>query len=88
MAASLPAPERTLIASALRLSLSRTGAVFHEVWYAQSVVVIWSRSRRSVRGGQDEGAVAENHGFVWVSVMDHLIQIGAPDEPFMEGWTV
>src|SRR5580658_6336033 len=34
---------------------------------------------------------AENHGFVWLSVMDHLIQIGgvgAPDEPFMEGWTV
>src|SRR5882757_6025229 len=34
---------------------------------------------------------AEHHGFVWFSVMDHLIQIsgvGAPDEPFMEGWTV
>jgi F420-dependent oxidoreductase-like protein len=34
---------------------------------------------------------AENHGFVWFSVMDHLIQIGgvgAPDEPFMESWTV
>src|SRR6201998_2414880 len=34
---------------------------------------------------------AENHGFVWFSVMDHLIQIGgvgAPDEPFMEGWTI
>jgi len=34
---------------------------------------------------------AENHGFVWLSVMDHMIQIGgigAPDEPFMEGWTV
>ena len=34
---------------------------------------------------------AENHGFIWFSVMDHLIQIrgvGAPDEPFMEGWTV
>src|SRR5437870_12567493 len=34
---------------------------------------------------------AENHGFVWFSVMDHMIQIGgvgAPDEPFMEGWTV
>jgi F420-dependent oxidoreductase-like protein len=34
---------------------------------------------------------AENHGFAWFSVMDHLIQIGgvgAPDEPFMEGWTV
>ncbi len=34
---------------------------------------------------------AESHGFVWFSVMDHLIQIpgvGAPDEPFMEGWTV
>src|SRR5271169_6752090 len=34
---------------------------------------------------------AENHGFVWFSVMDHLIQIGgvgAPDEPFVEGWAV
>ncbi|CAN5695511.1 LLM class F420-dependent oxidoreductase [soil metagenome] len=34
---------------------------------------------------------AENHGFAWFSVMDHLIQIanvGAPDEPFMEGWTI
>jgi F420-dependent oxidoreductase-like protein len=34
---------------------------------------------------------AENHGFVWFSVLDHMIQIprvGASDEPFMEGWTV
>ena len=34
---------------------------------------------------------SEQHGFAWFSVMDHLIQItgvGAPDEPFMEGWTV
>jgi F420-dependent oxidoreductase-like protein len=34
---------------------------------------------------------AESHGFTWFSVMDHLIQIppvGAPDEPFIEGWTV
>lgn len=34
---------------------------------------------------------AENHGYTWFSVMDHLIQIahiGAPDEPFIEGWTV
>jgi F420-dependent oxidoreductase-like protein len=34
---------------------------------------------------------AENHGFVWFSVMDHLIQIpgvGVVDEPFFEGWTV
>lgn len=34
---------------------------------------------------------AEQQGFVWFSVMDHVIQIpgvGAPDEPFMEGWTV
>ena len=34
---------------------------------------------------------AEEHGFTWFSVMDHLIQIpgvGAPDEPFIEGWTV
>ena len=33
---------------------------------------------------------AENHGFTWFSVMDHLIQIppvGAPHEPFIEGWT-
>lgn len=34
---------------------------------------------------------AENHGFVWFSVMDHMIQIprvGAPEEPVLEGWTV
>jgi F420-dependent oxidoreductase-like protein len=34
---------------------------------------------------------AENLGFVWFSVMDHMIQIpriGAPDEPVLEGWTV
>lgn len=34
---------------------------------------------------------AESHGFVWFSVLDHLIQIGGigePDEPFLEGWTV
>ena len=34
---------------------------------------------------------AETRGFTWFSVMDHLIQIanvGAPGEPFMEGWTV
>jgi F420-dependent oxidoreductase-like protein len=34
---------------------------------------------------------AETNGFLWFSVMDHLIQIGgvgAPTEPFMEGWTV
>jgi alkanesulfonate monooxygenase SsuD/methylene tetrahydromethanopterin reductase-like flavin-dependent oxidoreductase (luciferase family) len=34
---------------------------------------------------------AENNGFVWFSVMDHLIQIGGvatPTEPFMQGWTV
>ncbi len=51
--------------------------------------------------GSDPGAIfdavkakalwAEEHGFTWFSVMDHLIQIanvGAPDEPFMEGWTI
>ncbi len=34
---------------------------------------------------------AENHGFVWFSVLDHMIQIprvGAPDEPVLEGWIV
>jgi F420-dependent oxidoreductase-like protein len=33
---------------------------------------------------------AEDNGFTWFSVMDHLIQIamvGPPEEPFMEGWT-
>jgi F420-dependent oxidoreductase-like protein len=34
---------------------------------------------------------AEDHGFAWFSVLDHMIQIprvGPPDEPFLEGWTV
>jgi F420-dependent oxidoreductase-like protein len=34
---------------------------------------------------------AESQGFVWFSVMDHMIQIpgvGAPDEAILEGWTV
>ena len=34
---------------------------------------------------------AEQNGFMWFSVMDHMIQIqgvGTPEEPFMEGWTV
>jgi alkanesulfonate monooxygenase SsuD/methylene tetrahydromethanopterin reductase-like flavin-dependent oxidoreductase (luciferase family) len=34
---------------------------------------------------------AESHGFIWFSVMDHMIQIprvGAPEEPILEGWTV
>src|SRR5215471_15546895 len=34
---------------------------------------------------------AENHRFVWFSVLDHMIQIprvSAPDEPVLEGWTV
>lgn len=32
---------------------------------------------------------AEDHGFGWFSVLDHMIQIprvGAPDEPVFEGW--
>ena len=34
---------------------------------------------------------AENHGFVWFSVLDHMIQIprgGEIDDPVLEGWTV
>jgi len=34
---------------------------------------------------------AEDHGFVWFSVLDHMIQIprvGAAGDPFLEGWTV
>ncbi len=33
---------------------------------------------------------AEDHGFVWFSLMDHMIQIpgvSTPDEPVLEGWT-
>jgi F420-dependent oxidoreductase-like protein len=33
---------------------------------------------------------AEEHGYSWFSVMDHMIQlpfVGPSDEPFMEGWT-
>lgn len=42
-------------------------------------------------GVKEKAQWAEQHGFAWFSVMDHLIQIpgvGAPEEPFMEGWTV
>ena len=42
-------------------------------------------------GVKEKAQWAESHGFVWFSVLDHLIQIGgvgAPDEPFLEGWTV
>jgi F420-dependent oxidoreductase-like protein len=42
-------------------------------------------------GVKQKAQWAEQKGFTWFSVMDHLIQIqgvGAPDEPFMEGWTV
>jgi F420-dependent oxidoreductase-like protein len=41
-------------------------------------------------GTKQKALWAEQHGFAWFSVMDHLIQIlgvGAPTEPFMEGWT-
>ena len=34
---------------------------------------------------------AEDHGFTWFSVMDHMIQIprvGAPELPVLEGWAV
>src|ERR1700754_2111326 len=42
-------------------------------------------------GVESKAQRAEQNGFVWFSVMDHLIQIGgvgAPTEPFLEGWTV
>jgi F420-dependent oxidoreductase-like protein len=54
----------------------------------------WVYSRdpaEAFEGVKAKAQWAENHGFVWFSVMDHMIQIGgvgAPDEPFMEGWTV
>jgi hypothetical protein len=48
-----------------------------------------SRSCRGVRAGEGKGTWAEDHGFGWFSVLDHMIQIprvGAPDEPVFEGW--
>ncbi|HEY1796053.1 MAG TPA: TIGR03560 family F420-dependent LLM class oxidoreductase [Stellaceae bacterium] len=41
-------------------------------------------------GLKEKALWAENRGFDWLSVMDHLIQIpgvGEADEPFIEGWT-
>src|SRR5207302_942660 len=40
---------------------------------------------------QAEAQWAEDHASGWFSVLDHMIQIprvGAPDEPFLEGWAV
>jgi alkanesulfonate monooxygenase SsuD/methylene tetrahydromethanopterin reductase-like flavin-dependent oxidoreductase (luciferase family) len=48
-------------------------------------------SAEAFEGVKAKAQWAEKHGFVWFSVMDHLIQIGGvgePDEPLMEGWTV
>ena len=48
-------------------------------------------SGNAFQGIKTKAQWAEDHGFTWFSVMDHLIQIGgvgAPTEPFMEGWTV
>jgi F420-dependent oxidoreductase-like protein len=53
--------------------------------------VFGSDPTEAFEGAKAKAQWAENHGFVWFSVMDHMIQIGgvgAPDEPFMEGWTV
>ncbi|HET7882252.1 MAG TPA: hypothetical protein VFL55_15300, partial [Acetobacteraceae bacterium] len=53
--------------------------------------VYGSDPAKAFEGIKAKAQWAENHGFVWCSVMDHLIQIGgvgAPTEPFIEGWTV
>jgi alkanesulfonate monooxygenase SsuD/methylene tetrahydromethanopterin reductase-like flavin-dependent oxidoreductase (luciferase family) len=50
-----------------------------------------STSQHTLRSQRLQAQWAENHGFVWFSVLDHMIQIpraGEPNEPFMEGWTV
>jgi len=52
--------------------------------------VYGSNPTEAFEGIKAKAQWAENNGFVWLSVMDHLIQIGgvgAPTEPFMEGWT-
>ena len=61
-----------------------------EIRHSQPILDLRPRPGGSLRGGKAKAQWAENHGFTWFSVMDHLIQIppvGAPDEPFMEGWT-
>jgi len=53
--------------------------------------VFGSDPAEAFEGVKAKALWAEEHGFAWFSVMDHLIQIGhlgAPDEPFIEGWTV
>ncbi|WP_158926134.1 TIGR03560 family F420-dependent LLM class oxidoreductase [Acidisphaera sp. S103] len=53
--------------------------------------VFGSDPAEAFEGIKGKAQWAENHGFTWFSVMDHLIQIppvGAADEPFIEGWTV
>jgi F420-dependent oxidoreductase-like protein len=53
--------------------------------------VFGSDPAEAFEGVKTKAVWAENHGFTWFSVMDHLIQIppvGAADEPFIEGWTV
>jgi F420-dependent oxidoreductase-like protein len=50
----------------------------------------WVYDGDPFEGLKSKAQWAETHGFTWFSVMDHLIQIpgvGAPDEPFIEGWT-
>jgi F420-dependent oxidoreductase-like protein len=50
----------------------------------------WVYDGDAFEGLKAKAQWAENHGFVWFSVMDHLIQIpgvGALEEPFIEGWT-
>jgi F420-dependent oxidoreductase-like protein len=50
----------------------------------------WVYDGDAFEGLKTKAQWAENHGFTWFSVMDHLIQIpgvGAADEPFIEGWT-
>lgn len=52
--------------------------------------IFGSDPAEAFEGARAKAQWAENHGFAWFSVMDHLIQIppvGAADEPFIEGWT-
>jgi F420-dependent oxidoreductase-like protein len=52
--------------------------------------IFGSDPNEAFEGVKAKAQWAESNGFSWFSVMDHLIQIpmvGAPDEPFIEGWT-
>ena len=56
----------------------------HEIRAPQPILAVRARSAEIFPGVTARALWAEQHGFTWFSVMDHMIEIplyGAPDEP-------